>query len=29
MFTHRTRVGNVAEVDEELVGLLRRAYESA
>jgi predicted transport protein len=29
MFTHLVHVGSVAEVDEELVGLLRRAYEAA
>jgi len=29
MFTHRVRVGSVAEVDEELVRLLRLAYENA
>jgi predicted transport protein len=29
MFTHRVRVSRVEEVDTELVGLLRRAYEQA
>jgi hypothetical protein len=29
MFTHRVRVGKVAEVDRELVGWLRRAYDGA
>jgi hypothetical protein len=29
MFTHRVRVGRVAEVDRELIGWLRRAYDGA
>ncbi|MFI5460990.1 MAG: DUF5655 domain-containing protein [Isosphaerales bacterium] len=29
MFTHRVRVGSVAEVDRELIGWLRRAYDGA
>ena len=29
MFTHRVRVGSAAEVDAELVSLLRRAYDGA
>jgi hypothetical protein len=29
MVTHRVRVGSVAEVDGELIGWLRRAYEAA
>jgi hypothetical protein len=29
MFTHRVRVASAAEVDSELIGWLRKAYESA
>ncbi|MBY0456166.1 MAG: hypothetical protein K2V38_02390, partial [Gemmataceae bacterium] len=29
MMTHRVRVGSPAEVDKELVGWLRRAYDAA
>lgn len=29
MFTHRVRLGSVAEVDAELIGWLKRAYEEA
>jgi Domain of unknown function (DUF4287)/Domain of unknown function (DUF5655) len=29
MFTHRVRVGSLAEVDAELIGWLRRAYDGA
>ncbi|HEX8024962.1 MAG TPA: DUF4287 domain-containing protein [Candidatus Limnocylindrales bacterium] len=29
LFTHRVRVGSLAEVDDELVGWLRRAYDRA
>ncbi len=29
MFTHRVRVGNVAEVDQELIAWLRQAYDQA
>jgi len=29
MFTHRVRVGSLAEVDSELIGWLRRAYDGA
>jgi hypothetical protein len=29
MFTHRVRVGSLAEVDSQLIGWLRQAYEGA
>jgi hypothetical protein len=29
MCTHRVRVGTLAEVDAELIGWLKKAYESA
>ena len=29
MFTHRVKVGTPAEVDAELIGWLRRAYDEA